>query len=879
MTMKRLLLFLAVAVGWLVQAQPTGSTITFATIADMQAHVITGGQTSVAASVMDTNRGGLFAYTTDALTADGGVVFAATGVGSGFWRRQFEGPVNAAWWGMSPTETDNNAEIALLAAWLDARGGAATVEFNPGTYTFTLSGVGLYDQLVLFDELKDIRFVGNEATFYVNTPGDTNDYTALLRFTSCTNIAIDGITFSGDNSLDGNEGCEAVNFRGGDQIFVTATFNNLNSGFVIGTRNGGTASTITRNVTGDITAYNTRYPVLWYGVDGFNVRTDTDHAHRNTYLSGVRNGYVYAASKNCNCQDRFNLLGPAIGPDGYALGNYNVEVNAVDTGTTNDLQGALVGCNITSTAAFAGAVVTNANITWRAYLRQVENASDKMWLCSIGFGATNYQASTSSSFENITISGMFDCRDGSAGYTTAIKNDNAANSAEACVVRNLMVQDFTYLGPAKGDTKVGVGCDFSGLTNSVPVNITFVNSKPGRLYLPSTAMYTLVNTYLENPGNSAVSRRVGLMTKLPTTSNVDHQLVIGGSPETVVSTGAKNADLSLLNESTLPSLWYGSHMFTTSSAPTLASASQVGLYSALDGSSKAQLYTVNSDSEITKLSGAPLVTWYTNAGTYTFTPQSWTKRITVTVIGGGGGGGSGRRGAASSARYGGGGGGGAGFNTRTFSLAELTPTPATFTVVVGAGGDGGGAVISDDTSGTNGVTGAESSFGTVIRALGGSYGNGGTDATGYGGSYACSGGSSSLTATAGNSTPVGFTYFWNAAPGGGGGGGIDASNVHRAGGSGGRSYYTTTTLNYGAGGAAGGTAGGNGDSCSVLTLGAWPAAGAGGGGGNTGGAGGAGGAGGWPGGGGGGGGASANGANSGAGGDGAKGLVLVVEYP
>src|SRR5574343_248181 len=53
--------------------------------------------TGTRVAVTDTNRGGLFAYTTDALTADGGVVFAATGVGSGFWRRQVDTPLNVKW--------------------------------------------------------------------------------------------------------------------------------------------------------------------------------------------------------------------------------------------------------------------------------------------------------------------------------------------------------------------------------------------------------------------------------------------------------------------------------------------------------------------------------------------------------------------------------------------------------------------------------------------------------------------------------------------------------------------------------------------------------------------------------------------------------------
>jgi hypothetical protein len=44
-------------------------------------------------------------------------------------------------------------------------------------------------------------------------------------------------------------------------------------------------------------------------------------------------------------------------------------------------------------------------------------------------------------------------------------------------------------------------------------------------------------------------------------------------------------------------------VFDAGYTPTLSGASQVGLYSALDGSSKAQLYTVNSDGYVNQLSG------------------------------------------------------------------------------------------------------------------------------------------------------------------------------------------------------------------------------------------------------------------------------------
>jgi len=67
--------------------------------------------------VTDSLRGGVFTYYSTGLTADDGIVFSATGKGSGYWKRQTaEGEsVNATWWGaIGDNTTDNTA--ALQAA-------------------------------------------------------------------------------------------------------------------------------------------------------------------------------------------------------------------------------------------------------------------------------------------------------------------------------------------------------------------------------------------------------------------------------------------------------------------------------------------------------------------------------------------------------------------------------------------------------------------------------------------------------------------------------------------------------------------------------------------------------------------------------------------
>lgn len=154
-------------------------------------------------------------------------------------------------------------------------------------------------------------------------------------------------------------------------------------------------------------------------------------------------------------------------------------------------------------------------------------------------------------------------------------------------------------------------------------------------------------------------------------------------------------------------------------------------------------------------------TWHKVAGV---------KAIRVQLVSGGGGAGSGRRGAAGLTRGGGGGGAGGSYIEAWYMAADL---PSTVAVTVGAGGLGGAAVLIDDTSGNDGVTGGATDFGTYLRAMtqlttgrGGPLGAG-TQGTPY---LPYSAGGPGTAAGSGNpSFGGGGGFIW---PGGGAGGGI-----------------------------------------------------------------------------------------------------------
>ena len=92
----------------------TSSDIIVSTIASMQAY---SGDADVAI-VTDSLRGGIFNYYVSGLTPDDGVVFDATGKGSGYWKRQVADAtgLNICWYGAVGDSATNNT-TALQAAF------------------------------------------------------------------------------------------------------------------------------------------------------------------------------------------------------------------------------------------------------------------------------------------------------------------------------------------------------------------------------------------------------------------------------------------------------------------------------------------------------------------------------------------------------------------------------------------------------------------------------------------------------------------------------------------------------------------------------------------------------------------------------------------
>jgi hypothetical protein len=268
---------------------------------------------------------------------------------------------------------------------------------------------------------------------------------------------------------------------------------------------------------------------------------------------------------------------------------------------------------------------------------------------------------------------------------------------------------------------------------------------------------------------------------------------------------------------------------------------------------------------------------FTASGTWT--KPLWARRVHVVAISGRGGGGSGATRGTGVADGGGGGGSGGTVVEAWFSAHDLDGTVA---VTVGAGGTGGAGVATNDTNGNAGTIGGTSQFGSYLKSVADTTGNGGagTASGGTAGTHTAArdmppgvGGAAGAggTGAAGSSAPNGGG---KQPSGGGGGGGISAANAVFNGGNSGFGALGSGAATQSLGGTAPGGNGGGGIANARIYL----AGGDGGGGGASAVAanGGNGGDGGVPGGGGGGGGAARNGFTSGAGGNGGRGEVWVV---
>ena len=185
-------------------------------VADLTALAAFAGP-ATAVWVSDTNRGGLFAYTTSALTANLFSVYAATGKGSGYWVRQFSGPVNLLWTGALPNDgVDDRLYIAEVLYYElplyipDGVWDIGYAEYGYGGVTLTnLPSISVTGQ-----SMRGTRLQCENKTV---AGGYGNCFTIYTDGSTTTNVAFQSLTLTGvhtNHVVDTNLVADLISFDG-----------------------------------------------------------------------------------------------------------------------------------------------------------------------------------------------------------------------------------------------------------------------------------------------------------------------------------------------------------------------------------------------------------------------------------------------------------------------------------------------------------------------------------------------------------------------------------------------------------------------------------------------------------------------------------------
>ena len=237
---------------WDYLSTQDSSIVTVSTVANLSAY--SGNATTVI--VTDSLHGGVFNYYISGLTADNGVVFSATGKGSGFWRRQFNDydGINVCWFGARSVRDYYEATSGGITTKYQVSSADTTTVFNSTSSiqaalnycltnntkkVFVPSGIYFIDSIGIPDF---ITFEGagmgdfgrrrnNDVTQLIQFPGVNNDMITFITNSALgservTSMTLQNFMLRGNN---GNTIGNGINFRkyGADKEVLTnnATLN------------------------------------------------------------------------------------------------------------------------------------------------------------------------------------------------------------------------------------------------------------------------------------------------------------------------------------------------------------------------------------------------------------------------------------------------------------------------------------------------------------------------------------------------------------------------------------------------------------------------------------------------------------------------------
>lgn len=289
-----------------------GKVSIFSTISELTSY--TGSAT--AATVTDLTRGGNFIFVSSGLTTDNGVVFTATGKGSGYWVRQYEGAyVNAQWF---PNVVANGGSDC-----------AAGINAIPDIYTYRYFPAGEYllnSSINISGDLNYWSFIGDD------TPMKTENKGTVFLASFSGNVFDTGNSYS-------YEGIQFKNFQiwhvtGGYGIrsgwpetrienvrMLLEYGNGINIAYVSDSNGAFDCTLSDVKIEGRFTDT----PVTYSGTGLYVDSGSNNLLFTNSFLYGFNNAIIIKGSENVNIiQNNLNANG----------GDYAINVLDVE-GTTN----------------------------------------------------------------------------------------------------------------------------------------------------------------------------------------------------------------------------------------------------------------------------------------------------------------------------------------------------------------------------------------------------------------------------------------------------------------------------------------------------------------------------------------------------------------
>jgi hypothetical protein len=335
---------------WIISSPNEEATlITLSTISSMSSY--NGPATTVIVS--EKNRGGTFVYKTGSFTNDNGIIFTATGKGSGYWERQYTGAyINVQWFPNVVAEGITDC--------------AAGINAIPNTYTYRYFPAGKYllnSTINISGDLTYWSFIGDD------TPMKTENKGTVFLANFSGNVFDTGTSYS-------YEGIQFKNFQiwhvaGGYGIrsgwpetrienvrMLLEYGNGVNIAFVSGSNGAFDCTLLDVKIEGRFTDT----PVTYSGTGLYVDSGSNNLLFANSFLYGFSNAIIIKASENVNIiQNNLNANGGDYAIkvlDNAGTINLNIENNYIESQNRAIYVGQAKGVhlvnNIINDAGFGG---------------------------------------------------------------------------------------------------------------------------------------------------------------------------------------------------------------------------------------------------------------------------------------------------------------------------------------------------------------------------------------------------------------------------------------------------------------------------------------------------------------------------------------------